>query len=138
MAEPADTGAHRTAAGRVAALCKQLFILKDGRLCVADPADAPAQAALITLGQELLARADGEVDFHYERDFETLVVEGAHYAYDLFRGLGLNGLAVGTVVEIMKRQDGLVWLRTVKPCIGACATAPTSCPHCGEKLTEEA
>ncbi len=81
-----------------------------------DPSDLEMMqllGAAHDLWRELDERAEGTLRFFYDPDSETLNIEGAAYATDLFKALGFSGLAVGSRLEIVKRQDGAVWLRSL-------------------------
>lgn len=46
---------------------------------------------------------------------DTIALFGVVYALDLFRGIGFGGLPIGTRIEIVKRKDGVVTLKTLTP-----------------------
>lgn len=50
--------------------------------------------------------------YRYDRDTDTMEIEGSKYSGQFFRDLGRNGLGVGSIVEIVDRkEDGAVFTR---------------------------
>jgi hypothetical protein len=49
----------------------------------------------------------------YDPDTDSIVIEGIQYSGTLFRGLGIHGVAEGSLVRIIKRDNGVVWLQNV-------------------------
>jgi hypothetical protein len=50
----------------------------------------------------------------YDFDTDSIVIEGIRYSGDLFRTFGVHGCPVGSVVRIVERKDGIVWLQEIK------------------------
>lgn len=49
----------------------------------------------------------------YSPETDVVQIEGMKFSADLFRGLGMRGLDVGTTVKIVSRDDGVLVLETV-------------------------
>lgn len=51
----------------------------------------------------------------YDPNTDSIVIEGIRYSGDLFRDLGIHGVAAGSLLRVLRRKDGLVYLQVVIP-----------------------
>jgi hypothetical protein len=70
---------------------------------IENPATTPEERQqLADLFQELVARSEGELNLSYQRDYDTLLIDGLAYSVDLFRNLGFG--KPGDLLRIVKRE----------------------------------
>lgn len=53
------------------------------------------------------------LNIEYDKQQDIVTIEGVRYAGGLFRHLGVHGVAVGTVLKIMRREDGEIFLQEI-------------------------
>lgn len=49
-----------------------------------------------------------KLDFSYDEERDVFMIEGVKWSGELLRAVGVNGVPVGSIIKIDKRDDGIV------------------------------
>lgn len=67
-----------------------------------------------------------KLDFSYDEERDVFTIEGVQWCGDLLRAVGVNGLPIGAIIRIEKREDGAVTLMRLYD--------PEKCDEYGKRL----